>query len=519
MAETPIAASAEDSAGEPTRELEEFTEELAALDLGSNSFHLVVAQYQNGHLQVIDTMKEMVRLAEGLDEDRRLRPEVTARALECLERFGQRLRQLPDENVRIVGTNALRKARDRKAFLKEARARLGHDIDIISGYEEARLIYLGVSHDLEDHHDRRLVVDIGGGSTELILGQHFEPHRMESLYMGCVSMSAARFADGRIKASRMRAAELDALQELEPIQDSFRRDGWDTAIGASGTILAIDAVVREQGWCNEGISADALYRLKAALVDAGQVGKLELPGLDRERAPVFPGGVAILSAVFKAMSIDHMQVSQGALREGLLQDLLGRVHEHDIRERSIGNLAERYHVDVAHAAEVQATAMLLFDQAVDAWQLDEDQHRHLLRWAAAVHEIGMDIAHNQYHKHGDYLLNNMNVAGFSQADQQRLAFLVRAHRRKYPHEALAAFAPDDADALIKLSVLLRLAVTLHRSRSPDPLPLLKIGMTSKTIKLGVPADWLAEHPLTALDLGQEADYLEGLPIGLKIKQT
>lgn len=494
------------------------TGQLAALDLGSNSFHLIVTQHHNGHLQVIDTHKEMVRLAAGLDADNFLKPAVSERALLCLERFGQRLRTLPPGNVRVVGTNTLRQLRDRGAFLNNARARLGHRIDIISGYEEARLIYLGVSHDLEDHHDRRLVVDIGGGSTELILGQQFQPIRMDSLYIGCVSTSAAGFADGRITSARLKAAELTALQELEPIADHYRRSNWDTAIGASGTILTIGDVVREQGWSSTGISAESLERLCAQLIKIGEIENLDLPGLDRERAPVFPGGVAILRAVFKALSIDHMQVSMGALREGLLHDLLGRFGEHDVRENSIRNLAERYHVDAAHAQGVQDTALRLCEQVASVWHLDVTLHGNMLRWAAAVHEIGMDIAHSQYHKHGEYLLQNMDLAGFSQRDQRRLAFLVRAHRRRYPHEQLDDIADDDREALVRLSVLLRLAVTLHRSRTADPTSQLEVQVTPKRITLSLPTTWLKAHPLTALDLNQEAEHLEGLPVALRIKQ-
>jgi exopolyphosphatase/guanosine-5'-triphosphate,3'-diphosphate pyrophosphatase len=494
------------------------TGQLAALDLGSNSFHLVVAQHHNGHLQVIDTHKEMVRLAAGLDANNHLQRQVSERALQCLERFGQRLRTLPPDNVRVVGTYTLRRVRDGGAFLNDARARLGHEIDIISGYEEARLIYLGVSHDLEDPHDRRLVVDIGGGSTELILGQRFQPNRMHSLYMGCVSMSAACFADGRITSERLNTVELTALQELEPVQIHYRAPNWDTAIGASGTILTIDEVVRQQGWSSDGISAESLERLCDLLIEIGDIENLDLPGLDGERAPVFPGGVAILRAVFKALSIDHMQVSHGALREGLLHDLMGRFQQHDVRENSIRNLAERYHVDAPHARDVQATALHLYEHAASPWHFDVARHGNLLRWAAAVHEIGMDVAHAGYHKHGEYLLGNMNLAGFSLLEQRHLAFLVRAHRRKYPHEELENIADDDRLTLVRLSVLLRLAVTLHRSRTDDPTPQLNVRVTPKRITLGLSATWLKAHPLTALDLSQEVDYLKTLPVELRIKR-
>src|SRR5690349_21691366 len=293
-------------------------EVLAAIDLGSNSFHMVVARVADGQLALVDRMKEMVQLGAGIDENRKLRADAEQRALVCLERFGQRVRGMPQENVRVVGTNTLRIAKDSQAFLERAESALGHPIEIISGIEEARLIYIGVAQGLGPSPDRRLVIDIGGGSTELVIGEQFTPLDMESLYVGCVAMMTRHFPDGRISAKRFRRAEVTALQELERVQERFRRIGFGTAIGASGTIRAVAAVVANAGWSRQTVTREALKKLRAAIIDAESVDKLNLPGLNRTRAPVFPGGVAILSALFESIGIEEMRVSDSALREGLL---------------------------------------------------------------------------------------------------------------------------------------------------------------------------------------------------------
>ncbi len=276
---------------------------IAAVDLGSNSFHLIVAQMSHGRVRLVDKIKDMVRLAAGLDDASNLSEEVMARAIRCLERFGQRLRNVPSRNVRVVGTSTLRKARNGEHFIHGAEQALNHPIEVISGREEARLIYLSVSHSLEDNAERRLVVDIGGGSTEIILGRGFDPMVTESLDLGCVSMSGEYFADGKISSSRLKQAELAARRELKTIEAQFDRAGWDTVIGASGTIISVHDVLTSQGWSNDGISLRALVRLRQAALDAGHVERLELEGLTQQRAPVFPGGLCILQGIFRAFGI------------------------------------------------------------------------------------------------------------------------------------------------------------------------------------------------------------------------
>ncbi len=488
---------------------------VAALDLGSNSFHMIVARFAGNRLMVLDRLKDMVRLAAGLDRQNRLSPEVMQRALASLERMAQRIRDLPEANVRVVGTNTLRKARNGAEFVERAGAVLGREVEIISGREEARLIYLGASHALEDNMERRLVVDIGGGSTELVLGHQFQPETMDSLYMGCVSMSSEFFPTGRITAAAMKAAELAARQELEPVVERYRSRGWDSAIGASGTILAIQDVVAAQGWSSERITADALKKLKAQLISHGQVDKLALPRLPGQRAPVFPGGVAILTAVFKALGIDQMQITSGALREGLLWDLLGRQHQSDIREQTVTDLSARYHVDPEQALAVRETALQLLAAVAEPWQLTDPEMPQLLRWASQLHEIGMDIAYSQYHKHGSYLLQNLEMPGFSRTEQHKLALLVRLHRRKLPRTELETFPLEKPQELMQLALLLRCAVVLHRARNQTQAPpLARIKALPNGIHLDFTGRWLRHHPLTRLDLADEARAWAGLGIGL-----
>lgn len=490
-------------------------DQLAALDLGSNSFHLIVAQNTGGRLQVVDRIKEMVRLGEGLDVQQRLSAAARLRALECLERFGQRLRHLHDENVRIVGTNALRKAHDAQAFIAEAERRLGHRVEIISGREEARLIYLGVSHSLEDNHDRRLVIDVGGGSTELILGRRFRPDIMESLYMGCVSISSRRFKDGVLSKRAFRAAVNECLRELEGVSAQYRSAGWDVAIGASGTMLTVRSVLAGlHGEAGRHVEAAGVQGIIERMVQAGHMDLVELPGLPPERRAVFPGGVAVVAALIESLGLQSLRVSDGALREGLLYDLLGRVHHQDIRDQSVRNLMGRYHIDEPHAKRVRDTALSLLAQVAAPWGLQSPEDRLLLAWAADLHEIGMDIAHNQYHKHGGYLLAHMDLPGFSHLDQSQLASLVRLHRRKFAVED-DSFSTEGR--ILSLAVLLRLAVVLHRSRSTMPLPHVAATGKSGQVTLKLPEEWLDNHPLTKLDLREEAEYLANSPVVLKVK--
>ncbi|SCZ51841.1 exopolyphosphatase [Thiohalomonas denitrificans] len=480
---------------------------IAAVDLGSNSFHLIVAQPLNGHMHVVDRLRETVRLAAGLDARDHLSADARERALECLRRFGQRLEGLPPGSVRVVGTNTLRKARNAGDFIEEATAALGHPVEIIAGREEARLIYLGVSHSLPDAPDNHLVVDIGGGSTEVIIGKRFEALHRESLHMGCVSYSRRFFPKGRLTKSAMDEAVIAARLELEPVEADYRRFGWSDAVGASGTAKAVRQVMEQNGWSESGITLASLRRLSEAMIKAGHVDNLDFKGLKEERRPVFAGGVAVLIALFEALEIEAMQVSEWALREGVLYDLIGRIRHEDVRERTITAMAKRYNVDAAQAQRVEKTTLALLEPVADPWGLDGGEADYLLGWAARLHEIGLAVAHSQHHKHAAYLLENSDMPGFSRQEQQSLALLVRSHRQKFPAARLKGVPPATATYLQRMAVLLRLAVALHRSRNDASLSGVGIAVDGKRITLKLPKGWLDANPLTRADLEVEARFL------------
>ncbi len=493
------------------------TDAVAAIDLGSNSFHLIVARTGEGDLLVIDRLKEMVQLAAGLDDQRRLSEAAQARALDCLARFGQRLAHMPASRVRIAGTNTLRQARNGAEFVARAEALLGHPIEIISGVEEARLIYLGVAHSTAAQ-GRRLVIDIGGGSTELIVGEQFEPQRLESLYLGCVTMTCRCFGGGElIREAELRAAEIAVGVELEPVEAGLRAERWGEVIGASGSVKAIRDVLAAQGWSGEDISREALARLRTALIGMDRAALAARFKLEPARAAVFVGGFAVLHGLFERLGLERMQVSDGALREGLIWDLLGRIRHEDVRGRTIAALAARFGVDLDQVGRVAATAEALRRKVERDWELGDEDSPYLLDWAARLHELGLMIAHSQYHKHGAYVVQNADMAGFSRPEQALLAALVRGHRRKLPLEAFAALPPADAERARRLCLLLRLAAVLHRSRSRQPLPTLRLEASGRTLRLRFPEGWLAEHPLTRADLEVEAELLAAARYRLEVE--
>ena len=488
---------------------------LAAIDLGSNSFHLVIGRVVDGHLDVVDRLREPVRLAAGLDDHKRLRRDVIERALACLRRFGQRLRGMPEQAVRAVGTNTLRSARNGEAFRREAQRVLGHSIDVIAGREEARLIYLGVAHALANDRERRLVIDIGGGSTECIVGSGFTSLYRESLYIGCVGASRRFFPEGRIDRHSMKRALLAARVEFEPIERLYRDAGWGSAVGCSGTIKAIAAIARAAGWCEDGIDRGALRRLRRELVRARHVDAVRLRELKDDRRPVLPGGVAVLSAALDAFDIEHLDVSEMALREGLLFDLMGRIRHEDVRDATVQRRIERYRVDAAQGERVAATALALHRQVAPAWGMDTEEAEQLLGWAARLHEAGLFVSHNQYHKHGAYLLANGDMSGFSRQAQTMLSSLVRGHRRKFPIPVFEQFTSGDGRRARRLCVLLRLSVVLNRSRADDFLPGVEALAQGEVLTVAFPPGWLDAHPLTRADLEQEQAYLAAVGIGLR----
>jgi exopolyphosphatase / guanosine-5'-triphosphate,3'-diphosphate pyrophosphatase len=470
---------------------------------------MIVCSYNNGSLQIIDRLKEMVRLASGLDKKYQLDSKTQERALNCLERFGQRIRDIPQGNVRVVGTNTLRTATNAQLFLLKAEQALNHPIHIISGIEEARLIYMGVAYSLGGSNEKRLVMDIGGGSTEYIIGSGNTPLKKESLNMGCVSVSDQFFKEGRLSKGAFNQAALFAAQRLEPFERDYHRKHWHQAIGASGSLRSIAKVLQAKNWSNNGITRSGLNQLVAYMQQCGHINELNLPDLDAERLPVFAGGVAIVYATFKSLNIEQMTISDGALREGLILDLLGRLYDDDIRSTTVRTLAVRYHTDQAHAGRIQHTLAIIFKQLDGENLLAKNNNAwQFLSWAATLHEIGMDIAHSQYHKHSAYIIENGDLAGFSSQDQKILAAIVKAHRRKFSKINFSDLPSPWDEQGIYLSVILRLAVVLHRNRNELALPEFKIALAKTKIRLQFSKDYLVEHPLTHADLAHEADYLK-----------
>ncbi len=493
-------------------------EVLAAVDLGSNSFHMIISRLRDGHFQVVDKLREMVQLRAGLDENNYLSDGSQQKAIACLQRFGQRIKDLPPGSVRVVGTNTLRVAKNSQQFLRKARLALGYPIEIIAGEEEARLIYLGVAHTLAFDDSSRLVMDIGGGSTEFIIGEGFSGLMRESLEMGCVSFSQRFFGSGKISRTLMKMALIAAGTQLRAIQRSYRRQGWVEAIGASGTIRTVANIVKEHGWSDDGvITPKSIDKLITVMVSMGHVEKLQLEGLSEERASVLPGGVAVLKAAFDRLKIDRMVVSDGALREGLLYDLLGRIQHDDERERTVLALARRYQVDGDHGQRVSILAMQLFEQVSTTWKIDGDMYLDRLQWAAKLHEVGLSISHDQFHKHSAYLVAHSDLPGFSREEQHALATIIIGQRKKFPQQELAELSDELQESTQKLIILLRLATVFNRGRTEKTDTFVKLKITKKGLRLTLPAGWLDQHPLTEADLLQETEYLEAIDLRLKIK--
>ncbi|MBS1139860.1 MAG: Ppx/GppA phosphatase [Proteobacteria bacterium] len=477
-------------------------ETVAAVDLGSNSFRLQVGRVVDDQIYVLDSLKEPVRLASGLTADKRLDTAAQVRALDALRRFGERLGGLDRGAVRAVATNTLRVAKNAVEFLPLAEEALGFPIEIIAGREEARLIYIGASHSLPMASHKRLVVDIGGGSTEFIIGKRHEPQLMESLYMGCVSYTQRFFPDRRIDKKRLREAQVAAAKEIELIAHDFQRLGWREAVGSSGSARAIADVLELNGMNpngESGITRVGLDKLCALLIKAGSAEALDLPGIKGDRLPVFPGGVAIMTAIFEELNIERMSYAEGALRLGVLYDLLGRFHHHDMRDSTVSQFRRRYQVEGDQVGRVEATALSALTQLSEGSPSESDMQ--FLSWACRLHEIGISVAHNAYHKHGAYVLTYADMPGFSKKDQARLAMLVLGHRGKL--EKLGAVPADDS--AWNLIFCLRLAVLLHRTRDDRDLPAWRVVRSGNGFLLELPADWLVANPWTAAAFGEEAN--------------
>lgn len=490
---------------------------LAAIDMGSNSFHLAIARVDHGEVKKVASMSEKVQLAAGLDENKNLTEAAQQRGLACLARFVGRLGAVQPKRLRIVATNALRQAKNGHEFIQKAAEILPKHIEIIAGREEARLIYLGVSHTMANS-GRRLVVDIGGGSTELIIGEEFEPIHTESVQMGCVAFTKAYFPEGEISQKAFDRAMTAARKEISGIVNTYKAAGWDAVVGSSGTIKACRQICINMGWSNEKeqLTRDGLDKLKDKLLKYKHVSEMEFEGLKEDRRAVLPAGIAILYAVFEVLNIQSLVYSDGALREGVMYDLLGRFQHEDIRDRSVHALMGRYNADAKQAERVVQTAQHLFDNVAKDLNLNSDDG-DLLRRAAYLHEIGLAISHSGYHRHGAYLLQHSDIAGFSQVDQNYLSHLVAHHRRKLRVDAKHDVMKVGGTKLLQLCLLLRLAVLVNHSRSDEMLPAIELHVkNAQQWQLSVAGD-TKQWPLLVAELHDEQVQFKNWEIELSIQ--
>ncbi len=483
------------------------SEIIAAVDLGSNSFHMIVGELRHGQLAIIDRIRETVRLAEGLSASGDLSDAARQRALDCLSRFGERLRDMRAGSVRAAGTSTIRLAHDDSTFMSEAELRLGHPIEVISGIEEARLVYIGVTNSLPPTDGMRLVADIGGGSTEVILGHASQPRALESLHMGCVSMTERFFPAGEITRSGFNKARMAARLELRPIKAFFRGTSEIQTIGTSGTIRSTAVVAEALGLVDSGLTLQAIESLIDAVLEFKSVDELSLKGLSERRAQVWPGGLSILAELFSTLRIDEMTVSDGALREGLLYDLLGRLQHEDARERTVMAMASRYQIDGEQAERVAVTANKLRAQCAESWDISRDLPGKILDWASRLHEIGLDISHDGYQRHGAYIAEHADMPGFPQAEQRLLSILIGCQRHRIEKSRLNSLPRSWRMSGLRLLIILRLAVLLNRSRNAAEPPEVTVSVGENSLLIGFDADWLEDNPLTIAELEREQAYL------------
>jgi exopolyphosphatase/guanosine-5'-triphosphate,3'-diphosphate pyrophosphatase len=478
---------------------------LAAIDLGSNSFRLEIGVLEHGHIRRVEYLKETVRQGNGLDADRMLSLEAMQRGWECLARFSERLSGFGTKFVRAVATQTLREAKNRDEFLSHAEKLLGFPIEVISGREEARLIYSGVVNLLPQSEEKRLVIDIGGRSTEIILGSGFKPQTMESYRVGSVKWSMKYFADGEFSVSAFDWAEVAAKAVLDEALSLYPKNSWDVAYGSSGTIGAVADVLQAAGWPEETISREGLNWLKEKLIKSVQVDTLRLEGVKEDRKPVLGGGLAVLCALFDLMQIDTMHAAQGALRHGVLYDLLQREENTDLRTTMVAALGNRFAVDVEQAERVQKTAVNLFKGVLDKSTCDSDRALRLekkLGWAAHLLEIGTRISHSDFHKHGAYILDNADLPGFSMSELHRLSQLILGHRGKLRKLEIELKNPEFMIQLMSLRVA---AILCHARRDPDLKGIsLKIADDNKTgFVIQCKKSWIQQWPQSAHLLREE----------------
>ncbi|WP_447830093.1 exopolyphosphatase [Aeromonas salmonicida] len=479
----------------------------AAVDLGSNSFHMVIARLNEGRMQIVDRIKERVRLAEGMDEQRRMSAEAMGRGLDCLALFAERLTNIKPDHIRIAGTYTLRRASNAREFVREAATVLNHPIEIISGQEEARLIYQGVAH-TQHIEGQVLVVDIGGGSTELIIGEGFDHKALTSRKMGCVSFTQHFFANGKLSEKAFNAAVLETQHQLAPIINQYRKLGWQSCLGSSGSIRTVRDVLQGEGWTDGSITLVGLDRLKRELLDHKRVDQLKLAGLTEERQEVFAAAVAILLGLFTSLPIERMEYSDGALREGLLYEFEERLQHHDIRERTALALSTHYRIDKRQANRVEQSVLTLFDALSGPWEMPEEPYRAILGWAARLHEIGLAINYSGIHRHSAYILQHTDLPGFNQDDQALLAALVRFQRKGLKLSELPPLPNHDEQTVLRCIRILRLAVAAHHRRQDNLLPEWKVQAAEDKLVVTLPIDWCDENRLLMQNLEKEHRYCQ-----------
>ena len=487
----------------------------AAIDLGSNSFHLLVATFKSGQLQQIDKVKQMVRLAANLDSQKHITQAGLDSAFDCLSKFAQRIKHIPDENIKIVGTNTLRVAKNSAHFLQQAEDILNHDIDIISGREEARLLYLGVAQSMSEHLSDKLVMDIGGGSTEIIAGKGFESKQRESLHMGCVSYTKRFFSDEKITPTQWSDAYTHALQELSPVSKSFKKIGWEHAVGASGTMRATAKILVANGWSQTGISRKGLESLIQQCFEIGSIENLtQISGLSERRRPVFVGGLAIIAALMDELGIEHMSVSNGALREGIAYSLSGDSGQALVTERSIKKLKNQFDIDQRQVDRVKYQAKNILKNS-DIILSNNDWF--LLNAAIEWHELGLSIAHSQFHKHGAYVVQHADLPGFSRQQQLIISQLIHNQRQKINSPSNSLLNTKQWKRFEPMLAILRLALIYSRDREQHVIPVQSFNFDKKQLEL--PQHWLDSHPLIQADLNEEQPRWLAIGSNFELKAT
>ena len=490
--------------------------EFAAIDLGSNSFHMIVARIVNGSIQVLSRIKRRVRLADGLDEHRILSQEAIQRGVDCLALFSDQLQGFSPENVRVVGTYTLRRALNNADFLAQAAKVFPFPIQIISGQDEARLIYAGVSH-TQPEKGRKFVIDIGGGSTEMTIGDDFEPLRAESRHMGCVSFAKRFFPNGALTESRFRAAYQLAMEKLEDLEAEYRELGWEHVLGSSGTIKTVSKVLMANGYRDGLITEPRLKAIIANCLKFNSLSAIQLKGLLEERADVLVPGLAILLALFHTFKLRSMRYSDGALREGVMYGLEQRFQVGDIRQRTAEALAQQFNIDKAQANRVEETALALFEQVED-WQNRQQtkELKAMLKWASLLHEIGLVINHNNVHKHSAYIIANSTLAGFDSEQQHLLSVLMYFHQKGFKRTEIKRINRYKNRDILSLLRIFRLAVLLNRARQATIRPKeMQLSVADNDWKLQFEPDFLTQNPLVFADLEEEKKLLAQIDCGLQ----